>query len=149
MAAANKTGAAKARKLEAQVKALELRRMGKGYVEIAAALGISKSAAHRHVTAGLADAMAQVTAEAGQLKAEEISRLDAMLAGLWPDARKGQQGAVDRVLKIMERRAKLLGLDAPVKLAHGGDKDAPPIRTETTAAMSDADLERIAAGGSP
>lgn len=117
MAAGNKTSAATARKLERQVKALELRRMGKGYVEIAAALGIGKSQAHRLVQAGLADARAQVQADAGDLKAEEISRLDAMLAGLWPDARKGSQGAVDRVLKIMERRARLLGLDAPAKVS--------------------------------
>lgn len=149
MAAGNKTSAATARKIERQVKALELRRMGKGYVEIAAALGIGKSQAHRLVQAGLADAKAQIGADAGELKAEEISRLDAMLAGLWPEARKGGQGAVDRVLKIMERRAKLLGLDAPVKLAHGGDKDAPPIKTEHAHAMTDADLERIAASGGP
>lgn len=149
MSAGNKTSAATARKLERQVKALELRRMGKGYVEIAAALGIGKSQAHRLVQAGLADARAQVDADAGDLRAEEISRIDAMLAGLWPDARKGNHGAVDRVLKIMERRAKLLGLDAPVKLAHGGDKDAPPIKTEHAHAMTDADLERIAASGGP
>jgi hypothetical protein len=148
MAATNANNAAKARKLDRQVKALELRRMGKGYVEIAATLGIGKSQAHRLVQAGLADARAQIDAEASELKAEELSRLDAMLAGLWPDARKGQQGAVDRVLKIMERRSKLLGLDAPVKLAHGGDPDAPPIQSEQKVhALTDGDLERIAAGG--
>lgn len=147
MAVANKTSAAKARTLDRQVKALELRRMGKGYVDIAAALGIGKSQAHRLVRAGLADARDQIAAQADDLRSEEISRLDAMLSGLWPDARKGQQGAVDRVLKIMERRAKLLGLDAPLKLAHGGDKGAPPIKTEHAHAMTDADLERIAASG--
>lgn len=149
MAAGNATSAAKARRLERQAKALELRRMGKGYVEIAGLLGIGKSQAHRLVTAGLADARAQVDAEASELKAEEISRLDAMLAGLWPDARKGQQGAVDRVLRIMERRAKLLGLDAPIRVAQGGDKDAPPIQHQHAHALTDADLERIATSGGP
>jgi hypothetical protein len=150
MAASNKTSARKALMLERQVKALELRRMGKGYIEIAAALGIGKSQAHRLVQAGLQDAKAQIDAEASELKAEEISRLDAMLAGLWPAARKGEVTAIDRVLKIMERRSKMLGLDAPVKLAHGGDPDAPPIKSEQQVhAMSDADLERLAAGGSP
>lgn len=149
MPTGNTTSAATARKLERQVRALELRRAGKGYAEIAASLGIGKSQAHRLVRAGLADAAAQIDAEASELKAEEISRLDAMLTGLWPDARRGQQGAVDRVLKIMERRAKLLGLDAPVKLAHGGDKDAPPIKGEVALQMTDADLERIAGSGGP
>lgn len=117
MAVANKNSAARARALDAQVKALELRRMGKGYVEIGAALGIGKSQAHRLVQAGLEDARAQVEGSASELKAEEVSRLDAMLAGLWPEARKGHLGAIDRVLRIMERRSKLLGLDAPTKHA--------------------------------
>lgn len=129
MAAVNKTSAAKARTLERKVKALELRRMGKGYVEIAAALGIGKSQAHRLVKSGLADARAQISAQADELRSEEISRLDAMLSGLWADARKGNAGAVDRVLKIMERRARLLGLDAPVRSAlEGGPPGAPPMQ---------------------
>lgn len=45
----------------------------------------------------------------------EEQRLDAMITVLWPQVAKGNQGAVDRVLRIMERRAKLLGLDAPTK----------------------------------
>lgn len=117
MAAGNATNAARARSLDRQVKALELRRMGKGYSEIAAALGIGRSQAHRLVQSGLADAVAQVSAEADELRAEEVSRLDAMLSGLWPDARRGQHAAVDRVLRIMERRAKMLGLDAPTKVS--------------------------------
>ena len=45
----------------------------------------------------------------------ELLRLDDMLFGLWPDARRGDNTAVVTVLKIMERRSKLLGLDMPVK----------------------------------
>lgn len=127
-AGANTTSAAKARKLQTQMKALELRRMGKGYTEISATLGVARSHVHRLVKAALADAAEQVAAQGDELRAEEVSRLDGMLGAVWPDARKGSLGAVDRVLKIMERRSKLLGLDAPVKLAHGGDRDAPPIQ---------------------
>lgn len=125
MAATNKTSAAKAVALDRQVKALELRRMGKGYAEIAAALGIGLASAHRYVKSGLAEAKAQIEGSAAELKAEELSRLDAMLAAIWPDARKGGGAAIDRVLRIMERRSKLLGLDAPSRHAHGGDADAP------------------------
>jgi hypothetical protein len=130
MSSGNTTSAAKARKLGNQIKALELRRMGRGYVDIASTIGISKSQAHRLVKQGLADARAQVEANANELKVEEISRLDAMLGGLWAGARSGNVAAVDRVLKIMERRAKLLGLDAPVRTAiQGGGDDAPPVST--------------------
>lgn len=117
MSAANKTNARKAESLAQQKKALELRRMGFGYTEIGEKIGLSKSQAHRLVTAAMAETRAEIENEAADLKAEELSRLDGMLAAVWPDARRGVLGAVDRVLKISERRAKLLGLDAPVKLA--------------------------------
>lgn len=145
MAAVNKTSAAKVRSMERQVKALELRRSGMSYHEIAAALGIGKSQAQRYVQAGLASAREQVAAEASDLRAEEVSRLDGMLRGLWPDARKGHLGAVEKVLKIMERRAKLLGLDAPTRIGHGGDSDAPPIKSENMHHYSDEELDRIIA----
>lgn len=148
MSAGNTTSAAKARKLEHQQKALELRRAGLGYVDIGARLGLGKSQAHRLVKAALAECIAAVNDEATQLKAEELSRLDGMLTGIWADARKGHLGAIEKVLKIMERRAKLLGLDAPTRHALGGDENAPPIKSEHAHTMTDADLEAIARGGS-
>jgi hypothetical protein len=47
----------------------------------------------------------------------ELERLDALLAVLWPLAVAAQpdQYAIDRVLAIMARRARYLGLDAPEK----------------------------------
>lgn len=44
----------------------------------------------------------------------ELHRLDRLLNGLWTTASDGQLDAIDRVLKIMERRARLLGLDKRV-----------------------------------
>ena len=40
-----------------------------------------------------------------------------MTVALWPAAMRGDVTAVTGLLRIMERRAKLLGLDAPVKSA--------------------------------
>lgn len=117
---------AKARMAENMAKALELRRAGLGFEAIGAQLGLKKSQAHRLVVAGLAEARAQVVASADDLRSEELSRLDGMLTGLWPRARKGEVAAVDRVLKIGERRAKLLGLDAPTKVAET-DPDGNPV----------------------
>jgi hypothetical protein len=122
----NTTNAARAaRGLEHQRQALELRRAGLGYEAIGAQLGLKKSQAHRLVQAGLAECRAQVNANADELRSEELSRLDGMLQGLWPRARKGEAAAVDRVLKIGERRAKLLGLDAPEKRELTGKGGAP------------------------
>lgn len=43
----------------------------------------------------------------------EVERLDALLLGIWANARSGIPEYVDRALKIIARRAALLGLDAP------------------------------------
>jgi len=120
MGNSNRNSAAKAVHIQRVAQALELRRAGKSYPEIGAALGVAKSHAHRLVAEGMEEAREQVTTEALQLRAEEVSRLDAMLQGLWPAARKGGVTAVDRVLKIMERRARLLGLDSPTRSAIEG-----------------------------
>jgi hypothetical protein len=47
----------------------------------------------------------------------ELRRLDRMLRGLWNKAVQGDPQAIDRVLKIMQRRAKMLGLDEPERFA--------------------------------
>ena len=125
MAAVNKTNARGARMLEHQRQALELRRAGLGYHAIGAKLGLGKSQAHRLVTAALAEARVQVTANADDLRSEEVSRLDAMLTGLWPSARNGAVASIDRVVKIMERRARLLGLDAPERKQLEGPGGGP------------------------
>lgn len=149
MAATNRNSAAKARKIDDQAKAIELRRMGMGYVEIGKQLSISKSKAHRLVEGAMQELVVTIGADVKELKAEQLSRLDGLLATIWPQARKGALGAVDRVLKIEERRAKLLGLDAPVKVAHGGDKDAPPIKQEHAHELTDDVLAAIASSSGP
>lgn len=103
--------------LQRQQQAVELRRAGRSYREIARQVGIGVASAHRLVAAAIAEARTTVQEDVVELRALELSRLDGMLGGLWPQARRGNLGAVDRVLKIMERRAKLLGLDAPAKVA--------------------------------
>lgn len=131
MAVANKTSAARARKLKNQAQVLALRRAGMPFSQIAIKVGISKSSAHQLVQEGLEDARKQIASSVDELRAEEISRLDGMLAKAYPIAAKGDLQAIDRVLKIGERRAKLLGLDAPARHAlQGGGDDAPPIVSE-------------------
>ena len=70
---------------------------------------------------------------------KEIARLDGMLEKLWPKARRGEVSAVDRVLKIGERRAKLLGIEAPVRIETTG-KDGKPIEVSSTATIDPSKL---------
>ncbi len=101
--------------LEKQMQALELRKAGVSYSRVAEVLGYaSASGAHKAVSSALKKTLQEPAAE---LRTLEIERLDAMLSAIWASVKQGQYGAQDRALKIMERRAKLLGLDAPVKIA--------------------------------
>lgn len=96
-----------------QLQALELRKAGLTYARIAEICGYaSKIGAHKAVQAAIRSTLREVAEDVRSL---EIDRLDALLTGVYPQAIKGNQGAIDRVLRIMERRAKLLGLDAPVQ----------------------------------
>lgn len=93
-----------------QAEALRLRASGKSFEAIAEALGYrSPSGAHKAVTTGLQKTLQE---PADELRVMEAERLDRMLEGLWQKAINGGTWEVDRVLNIMERRAKLLGLDS-------------------------------------
>lgn len=96
---------------EKRRQALELRKAGVGYEQIALKVGYSgPGAAYREIHA----ALREITREpAEELRTLETERLDRMLMGLWEKARAGDLKTVDRVLRIMERRSRLLGLDAP------------------------------------
>lgn len=99
---------------ERRKQALQLRLAGASYDEIASRLGYSdRGSAWRSVMAAL---KATLQEPADELRKLELERLDRLLLGVWGQAAKGNQGAVDRALRIMERRAKLLGLDAPTKV---------------------------------
>ncbi len=100
--------------VEKQRQALELRKAGATFDQIAKALGYANAGgAYKVVQAGLRAVVQQPADEVRQL---EVERLDAMLRALWPDAMAGKWLAIDRCLGIMDRRARLLGLDAPLRI---------------------------------
>jgi hypothetical protein len=108
-AAADRTLRAVAAASDMRRTATDLRKAGASYSQIAKQVGYATTtAAHKAVGTVLADNGKEPTAEVVRM---ELERLDAMLLGLWAQARSGHLGAVDRVLKIMERRAAYLGLD--------------------------------------
>ena len=102
---------------ELRQKALALRRGGATFAGIATKLNIPKSTAHKAVSTAIAILREENRELALELMTLEANRLDALQMGVWSDAVKGDIPAINAVLKIMERRAKLLGLDAPTKVA--------------------------------
>lgn len=105
----NTTGKRNLAAHDKRMRALELRREGATYDVIAKAVGYAnRGIAHRAVTEAL-ELIEHDSAE--ETLTLELNRLDAMIAALWPKVRKGDDRAVHAVLRCMERRAKLLGLD--------------------------------------
>lgn len=105
---------------ERQRQAIELRKAGHGFEQIATALGYKDaSGAYRAVRAALRKTLQEPTQELRDL---ECARLDTMLAAIWGDVRKGHVQKIDRALRIMARRADLLGLDAPKRIEDVTDK---------------------------
>lgn len=98
---------------ERRVQALELRKAGHTYQDIGDILGISGQAAHKHVVKALEVIRNKISEEAEALRTLEVQRIDNLFLVMYKRAEKGDYNAVDRCIRLMERRAKLLGLDAP------------------------------------
>jgi hypothetical protein len=122
-------------------EAIDMRMAGASYQKIADALGYAtRGAACQDVTRALEQAVAEQTQSVEAYREEELQRLDELLAEAWAilkkdhvtvshgkliyDDRTGEPllddgptlQAIDRILKIQERRAKFLGLDAPTRI---------------------------------
>lgn len=96
-----------------QLQCLELRAAGASFDQIAEVVGYaSRGAAHKATMTAL---QAMVYEGVEELRALELGRLDSMLAGgLYTKALKGDVTAIDRVLKIMDARRRLVaGLEVP------------------------------------
>lgn len=104
---------------EFEAKASELRMKGLTVREIAAELGRSVGGTMGALDRALKKYQKESLSNIEDWRSQELARLDVMQAALWPDVTKGKQGAIDRVLRIMERRARLLGLDAATAASIG------------------------------
>jgi len=96
-----------------RLRALELRRAGCSYRQIASQLGVDLHTAHSDVMAEVLELRNETKHEAQDLRDIELARCDELTFALWPTAQAGDAKAVSAVMRISERRARLLGLDAP------------------------------------
>lgn len=112
-----------------RAKAVELRKLGMSYEAIGNKLGMTRQSAHAAVTKAMREIREKTETDAETVRTMELEKLDAIEMAMWPGAKNGNHLAADRVLKAMERRAKILGLDAPQKVAPtnpAGDKPYAP-----------------------
>lgn len=110
------TARAEAESAEITRRCLELRLAGATLDAIGRTVGLHKSNVSRRIKDALADIPA---AEADALRTLENERLDVMQMAIWKQVREGHHAAIDRAIRISERRSRLNGLDAPQRVDLG------------------------------
>src|SRR5208283_5608766 len=108
--------------------ALELRAAGASYSQIGKALSVSKPRAFRIVRKASDELVEHCRETAERVRQLERHRHDRYRLAL--DSRRSDPRAVDTLIRISERVAKLHGLDAPQRIEASAPNDAP-IETET------------------
>lgn len=98
-------------------RVVDMRRAGVSWDAIARALGYSSSTnAHHAFTTYMNNYPKESVEYARQV---ELDRLDQLQAAIWQQClasdSSNQHWAIDRMLKISDQRARLLGLNAPVR----------------------------------
>lgn len=99
---------------ERRGKAIAMRLAGVDYQAIADRLGYAgRAAACKDISRALEQHTAEALRNADQLRQQELMRLDRLQAAVWTKALAGDPKAVETALKVVDRRIRLLGLDAP------------------------------------
>jgi len=96
--------------------AFELRKAGTSYRNIGRQLGITHTSAKRYVDCILDALHAASLDSAERYRSLQLERLNDMLFALWPAVKRGDTASIREARGIMEREAKLMGLDAPERM---------------------------------
>jgi hypothetical protein len=114
---------------------------GLNYREMGDALGVSVGTIKTDVDIIIGRWQREQIATVAQYVALGERRLDRALNAIWPMVQDGKFPAIDRLLKIEERRAKMRGTDAPEKVEHSGSVTQ---RSEIEE-LNDTELEQLVA----
>ena len=114
---ARKTKASRRTSLAVRQKgqqAIALRMAGATTAQIAEQLGYAnESGAYKAIMRELEQTAQDQSESTEAVRQLEVKRLDQMLFPIWPAVLQGDTQATSTALRIQERRAALLGLDAP------------------------------------
>lgn len=134
--------------MEREARAVELKTAGKTYDEIAAEVGYTnRSAAHKAVIRAL---QRRPVESVDEMRSVEGSRLDALTVAVSkiifdPEASYDEQiKAINAAVRISESRAKLFGINAPLKVETSGTSTLNVVfssKLRDVTGMSDYELE--------
>ena len=85
----------------------------------------SRQSASKDFIRALEQRRDEQAAEVSVYRQEMNERLEALLEAAWDNATMGDPKAIETVLKVLDRQAKLNGLDAPVKSELSGPDGGP------------------------
>jgi transposase len=143
--AGHRTGISTAEIETRRERAINLRIEGQPYREIAKLLGVSLSQARSDVEAVLERTREHADETAQRMRKISLERLDRLTRGLMPKADRGDSRAAEVIAKIEERRAKLVGMDAPEKRELTGADGTPLVATPAAAAAAVREIFRTGA----
>jgi hypothetical protein len=118
-----KTGPENLLAAKRKLEVIRLRRQGLTLREIGGKIGVSPARVHMILKDELSAINGECRESAEEERNLELGRLDDLHKALWKTIFEGTPEpelkikAIIAMLKVMERRARLLGLDAPVKAA--------------------------------
>lgn len=151
----NETAAQKLKIAERRQLAVELRKQGGTYRQIADQLArhpevsgdYTASQAYRDVAAELKRLQAETSKSTAELRQLELERLDDLWRIYFPRALKGDYAAFDRVLAIMDKRARLIADLYPTKSTsiEVSGPNGGPVMTEDASLTDDERMARLVA----
>ncbi len=115
---------------ERHVRAFELRKQGFSYREIGTALGVAGKTAFEDVQKVLAELAATRLESAAEYVTMELEHLDMAQQALYQHMSSGDPQIINSWIKVSESRRKLLGLDAPQKIAQTNPDGTPAAYAE-------------------
>ena len=125
MANGKKTDQTRLGTAERHVSAFELRKQGFSYRDIGATLGVAGKTAFEDVRKGLAELAATRLESAAEYVTMELEHLDMAQQALHQHLESGDPQIINAWIKVSESRRKLLGLDAPQKIAQTNPDGTP------------------------
>jgi hypothetical protein len=118
-------------------RALELRLQGMTYEKIGKSIGYSYRSVYNFIQEGLARRRDVTNELAAQLRKLQLERLDRIYAAHAPTVDSAKSATI--MLKVLEREAKLLGIDAPQAIVF------PPVVPEQPYDLSRLNVEELRA----
>lgn len=103
---------------ERKQRAYSLSLAGWNYREISADIGVSPQQVGKYIRGALANTEDLSAAQTTELRQIQYDRIQALFKKIWAKVGTGKDllSAIQTAIRLLEREAKLMGLDAPTKV---------------------------------